>query len=72
MAAKISFTIQEPKKIVSSTSIQPGMFNDDLIFVFHAKDFHTTDSKEVASVFADLDRAVQKVKETWNGAANAS
>ena len=65
MAVKITFTIQEPQKLIKA-DLHPGMFNDDLTFAFEARDFHTTDAKEVAAVFADLDVAVLKVKEAWD------
>ena len=68
MAVQITFTIDEPKKHISSTGLYPGIFNDDLTFTFEAKDFHTTDPQEVAKVFADLDLAVLEVKKTWDRA----
>jgi len=72
MAVETTFTIQDPKKLVSAKGgLYDGMFNDDLTFTFEAKDFHTTDPREVSRVFADLDFAVQKVKEAWNRAAKA-
>jgi hypothetical protein len=59
---KTEFTFNMPKKIVSSTGIYPGMFNDDMSFTFTAKDVHTTDPKEIDKMFAELDAAVAKYK----------
>jgi hypothetical protein len=51
-----------PKKIISSTGLSPGMFNDDLSFTFNAKDVHTTDPKEIDKMFSELDVYVAKYK----------
>lgn len=65
MALEITSKIDEPQKRVSTTGLYPGMFHDNLKFTFEATNFHTTDSKEVEKVFADLDLAVLRVKELW-------
>jgi hypothetical protein len=51
-----------PKKMTSSTSLMPGMFNDDLFFTFKADDVHTSDAKEIEAMFAELDVHVAKYK----------
>jgi hypothetical protein len=51
-----------PKKIVKTTGIYPGIFNDDLSFTFTAKDVHTTDPKEIDAMFKELDALVAKYK----------
>jgi hypothetical protein len=52
-----------PKKMISVTSIQPGMFNDDLYFRFTADGVHTSDPKEIDKMFAELDAHVARYKE---------
>lgn len=59
---KCESTCTFPKKIVSTTGIYPGMFNDDLSFTFNAKDVHTTDPKEIDKMFAELDAHVARYK----------
>ena len=59
---KCDFAFGMPKKIISSTGIYPGMFNDDLSFTFNAKQVHTTDPKEIDKMFAELDAAVARYK----------
>jgi hypothetical protein len=66
MAVEITFGMDQPKDLVRTTGVYPGMFNDDLKFTFEAKDFHTTDPTEVAKVFAELDLAVREVKKAWD------
>ena len=51
-----------PKKIIKTTGLMPGMFNDDLEFTFVAKGVHTTDPKEIEAMFAELDAYVAKYK----------
>jgi hypothetical protein len=51
-----------PKKIISTTGLYPGIFNDDLFFTFKADDVHTTDSKELEAMFAELDGHVANYK----------
>ena len=59
---KCDSTWNMPKKMISSTGISPGMFNDDLTFTFNAKDVHTTDPQELDKMFAELDAAVAQYK----------
>ena len=59
---KCEATCSFPKKIVSTTGLYPGIFNDDLSFTFNAKDVHTTDPKEIDKMFAELDSFVAKYK----------
>jgi hypothetical protein len=59
---KSEFKFDMPKKIIGSTGIYPGMFNDDLSFAFMAKDVHTRDPKEIDKMFAELDAAVARYK----------
>jgi hypothetical protein len=59
---KCDFAFDLPKKIISTTGLYPGMFNDDLSFTFNAKDVHTTDPKEMDKMFAELDAAVARYK----------
>jgi hypothetical protein len=65
MAVETTFKIDEPTTLKSTTGLYPDIFNDDLTFTFEAKNFHTTDPKEVEEVFADLDSAVIEVKKSW-------
>jgi hypothetical protein len=65
MAVETTFKIDEPTTLKSTTGLYPDIFNDDLAFTFEAKNFHTTDAKEVKKVFADLDSAIVKVKKSW-------
>jgi len=59
---KCQSTTTFPKETVKSTAIYPGMFNDDLSFLFTAKDVHTTDPKEIDEMFAELDAHVANYK----------
>jgi len=59
---KCQFKFDLPKKITYSSGLSPGMFNDDLSFIFTAKDVHTTDAKEIDKMLAELDTGVVRYK----------
>jgi len=59
---KCESTCTFPKENITTTGLSPGIFNDDLSFVFTAKDVHTTDPREIDEMFAELDTRVANYK----------